>query len=90
MMVRVHVLIDLIRSTWEKQNDSNEGRYRIDIITCSPNEYVSEPEEHLGDLICSFVSDYKPELFLKDTILQKYVKEIAARDKNYILIRIED
>lgn len=79
----------LIVSTWEAQEDV-VGRVRIDIIVCTPYEYIEEPENCLGDLVVSYTSDYKAECFLKDELLNREVIAIAAPEKNVIMIQIEE
>lgn len=78
-------MIDLTVSVWESQEDV-VGRVRIDIIVCTPYEYIEEPD----DLVVSFTSDYKAEYFLKEELLNREVVAIAAPEKNVIIIQIEE
>lgn len=83
-------VIELTVSVWESQEEAEVSRLRIDIIVCTPYEYIEEPENYLEDLVVSYTSDYKVECFLKEELLNCEVIAIAAPEKNVIMIQIKE
>lgn len=88
--MKLNKMLELVRSTWIKQDNGLDGRMTIELITCPIVDYVKTPEDHMGDLLCAYVSDYWPDSFLSGMILNKKVLGIAARNTDHIVIEIED
>ena len=88
--MKLEKILDLVRSTWIKQDNGLDGRVTIELITCPIVDYVETPEDHMGDLLCAYVSDFTPDSFLSELTLNKEVLGIAARNTDHIIIEIED
>lgn len=88
--MKLKEMLGMIRSTWINQDNGIDGRVTIELITCPIDDYAESPSDYLGDLICAYASDYMPETFLTESLLNRNVLGIAARNTDHIIIRIEE
>lgn len=83
-------LLEFVRSTWIKQANGIDGRVTIELITCPISEYVESPKDHVEDLVCALVSEYKYEVVLNESLLTSNVLGFAALNIDNIIIEMED
>lgn len=88
--MKLEKLLEIVRSTWIKQANGIDGRVTIELITCPISDYIEKPKDYVGDLVCAYVSEYKPEVFLNEALLNRNVLGFAARNTDHIIIEIED
>jgi len=88
--MKLKELLECKRSTWVKQDNGVEGRTIIELITCDIDDYAETPYDHIEDLVLVYASDYKPETFLNESLLNRNVLGFAARYTDHIIIEIED
>lgn len=88
--MKLEKILDLVRSTWIKQDNGVDGRVTIELITCTISDYIESPKAHAEDLVCAYVSEYKPEVILNEALLNRNVLGFSALNIDHIIIEIED